>query len=327
MKISVIIPVFKAEKYLKRCLDSLVGQSFDNYEVIIVDDGSTDKSSAICDEYAEKYDYFFVYHKKNEGVSKARQDGLYLAKGDFVIYTDPDDWVEPDYLSSLYNKAISENSDMVICDFYAEYENNSLYLAQEPTHLDNITVRDEFFPFHNGCTWNKLIRRKLIINNNVAFPLGVRFCEDLYFNCSLLLNDIRISYVKKALYHYDQIVNSNSLVRYYDDSTYEHDIALLDKFIELFKNDTEPKRMRAVLIRNFAERAFWGNIYTSTEYKRLFYKYRILLKNEASDLDGILYYLSSVGFYKIAYFIIVICKKLKLKLRKYYSGVKSWVTK
>lgn len=105
-KISVIVPVYKAEKYLRKCVDSILNQTFSNFELILVDDGSPDQSGQICDEYAGKDKRINVIHKKNDGVSAARQSGLDASSGDYVIHADPDDWVEPQMLKELYAKAI-----------------------------------------------------------------------------------------------------------------------------------------------------------------------------------------------------------------------------
>lgn len=116
--VSVVIPVYKAEAWLHRALDSICAQSLNNWECILVDDGSPDRSGEICDEYAEKDRRFRVIHQKNGGVSSARQAGIDAAKGEYSIHIDPDDWVEPTMLEELYHKAKEDNADMVICDYY-----------------------------------------------------------------------------------------------------------------------------------------------------------------------------------------------------------------
>lgn len=119
-KVSIIIPVYKAESYLHRCIDSILAQTFADWELLLIDDGSPDRSGDICDEYAVKDKRIRVYHKKNGGVSSARQKGLDMARGEYVIHVDPDDWVEPSMLTELFAKAKAENADMVICDFYLD---------------------------------------------------------------------------------------------------------------------------------------------------------------------------------------------------------------
>ena len=128
------------------------------------------------------------------------------------------------------------------------------------------------------------------------------------------MNEIKISYIPKALYHYDQVVNFNSLVRYYDESTYEHDMTLLSLFIELFRDGKEPINMRKTFARNLTERAFWGGIFSSKEFKRRFGFFSKYLKQE-KDLKGKLYYLSAKGFYRPVYYIVTTSKKIKAIFR------------
>ena len=181
-KISVIVPVYKAEHYLARCVDTLLAQTFDDFEVILVDDGSPDNSGAICDEYALKDKRVRVIHQPNAGVSMARQKGLDNARGEYVIHADPDDWVEPDMLKELYAKAKEEDADMVICDFYAHYGEKVVYERQQPSSLDHNTVLCELFKHLHGSCWNKLVRRICFLKFDIHFSEGVSFCEDLLIN-------------------------------------------------------------------------------------------------------------------------------------------------
>lgn len=211
-KISVIVPVYKAEAYLHRCVDSLLVQTFLDFEVLLVDDGSPDRSGEICDEYAHKDGRVRVFHKKNGGVSSARQCGMDNAQGEYTIHADPDDWVEPDMLEELYRKAKEEDVDMVICDFYEEMKDKTIYVCQQPSSLDHETVLCELFQQLHGSCWNKLVRRACYKEFGVRFPEELSFCEDLYVNACLVSRDIKIAYVDQAFYHYDQYTNEASLV-------------------------------------------------------------------------------------------------------------------
>ena len=211
--ISIIVPVYKAEKYLNRCVDSLLAQTFKDFEVLLIDDGSPDRSGEMCDEYARKDSRVRVFHKENGGVSSARQMGIDNARGEYTIHADPDDWVEPDMLEGLYKKAKETDADMVICDYYVELDGRTIYKKQQPEGLDhNVVLRNLFQQLHGSC-WNKLIRRACYSQYGVKFPLELRFCEDLYVNVSLLVHDIKVSYLARAFYHYDVSGNDNSLVR------------------------------------------------------------------------------------------------------------------
>ena len=133
--ISIIVPVYKAEPYLHRCVDSLLAQTFTDFEVLLIDDGSPDRSGEICDDYARKDARVRVFHQENGGVSVARQRGLDEALGEYTIHADPDDWVEPDMLEALYRKAKEDDADMVICDFVNEYKTGGGNLQARPLGL------------------------------------------------------------------------------------------------------------------------------------------------------------------------------------------------
>lgn len=210
-KVSVIVPVYKAEAYLNRCVDSLLAQTFKDFEILLIDDGSPDRSGEICDEYAKKDPRVRVIHKENGGVSSARQCGLDNARGEYVIHADPDDWTEPEMLEEMYRKAKEEDADMVICDYYFDAKGNSIYTRQAPSSLDNERILKELFQNLHGACWNKLVRRSCFQKVNVAFP-DLSYCEDLYVNVCLVAFGVKIVYLNSAFYHYDQDMNPASLV-------------------------------------------------------------------------------------------------------------------
>jgi len=210
-KISVIVAVYNAEKTLKRLIDSLACQTMPDFEVLLIDDGSTDSSGDICDIVSNKDSRFKVFHKQNEGIGTTRQFGIENASADYTIHADADDWVEPDYLEMLYDKAVSTGTDMVICDFIEENGKQSLYVKQEPKKLSNDELALEFLKLHGG-PWNKLIKRSAYINAGIRYVDGLNYGEDKVFNMQLALSGILISYVPKALYHYDTASNPDSAV-------------------------------------------------------------------------------------------------------------------
>ena len=213
-KISVIVPVYKAENYLYRCIDSILAQTFKDWELLLIDDGSPDNSGEICDEYVRKDTRIRVFHKENGGVSSARQKGLDKAVGEYTIHADPDDWVEPTMLEELYKKAKEDDADMVICDFFSEYKSERIICKQEPKECIAETILRQMFSqqLHGSC-WNKLVRRSCYSKFNVKFPKNIIRWEDLYVVCLLLTHPIRCSYLPKPLYHYDLISNNDSIVR------------------------------------------------------------------------------------------------------------------
>ena len=129
--ISIIVPIYNAEKYIHRCLDSILAQTYKNFELILINDGSIDNRGKICDEYSQRDNRIKVIHKNNGGVASARQCGIENAKGEYTIHIDPDDWVESNMLEELYNKAIKEKADVVICDFYVEEKDKTTYRKEK----------------------------------------------------------------------------------------------------------------------------------------------------------------------------------------------------
>lgn len=219
-KISIIVAVYKAEAYLHRCVDSLLAQTFQEFEILLIDDGSPDHSGKICDDYAKQDARIRVFHKENGGVSSARQCGMEHVRGEYVIHADPDDWVEPNMLEELYAKAKEIHADMVICDFWKEYHNHVIYSKQKPTSLEvRQVLRDLCQDKLYGSLCNKLIHAKCY--EGITFPIGMNYTEDRYICILLLLQTVNsISYLNRAFYHYDKYSNSNSATSHFTFDVY-----------------------------------------------------------------------------------------------------------
>ena len=207
--ISIICPIYNKKNSLRKCIDSIMGQTFTDFELLLIDDGSIDGSGEICDEYANIDNRIRVFHKINSGVSETRQKGVDEAKGIYTIHVDPDDWVEASMLEILYKKAIEDCADMVIADYYVNTPNEQFYEIQKPAALDSDVVLFDMFKGHHANCWNKLIRKECYLKYNVMFPKNISFKEDFCVIVQILLHPIKISYVNRAFYHY--VKNSNSL--------------------------------------------------------------------------------------------------------------------
>ena len=220
-----------AENTLKRCIDSVLAQTFTNFEVLLIDDGSPDRSGEMCDEYAQKDSRIRVFHKQNGGVASARQLGMDEAKGEYVIHADPDDYVEPEMLHELYSCAVNNHADIVICDYYINYPDHQQLVRQQPSSLDHVSVLNELFQQLHGSCCNKLVKRSCYMKYGITFPKNVSYCEDVSFWVMLLKNPVNIAYVPMAFYHYVQ--NNSSIVHSYmnkkDDDGW--------KFIKLLKRE------------------------------------------------------------------------------------------
>ena len=211
IKISVIVAVYKAEAYLHRCVDSLLAQTFTDFEILLIDDGSPDRSGEICDEYARKDSRIRTFHKPNEGVGATRQFGIDHACGEYSIHADPDDWVEPTMLEELYRKAKETDADMVICDYYVDFPHKTTYRKQEPTSLDSHQLMKDLFQRLHAALWNKLIKSTCYQTREVHFIKGINYREDLLVNMQILKQETKVAYLPRAFYHYDQIINSGSI--------------------------------------------------------------------------------------------------------------------
>lgn len=204
-KVSVIVPVYNVEKYIEKCLDSLVGQTLKDIELIVVNDGSKDKSKDIIKKYQEKYSNIIYLEKGNGGLSDARNYGLNYAKGEYVAFLDSDDYVDSTIYEKMYNKAIQENSDYVECDFYWVYPNKKK--LDKGVRFNN---KKDMFIYARVVAWNKLIKRDII---KEKFPVGLYY-EDVEFFYKLLPNINKASFVEEPLIYYVQrqssIINKQS---------------------------------------------------------------------------------------------------------------------
>ena len=231
--VSIIVPVYKAEKYIHQCIDSLLTQTYSNIEVILVDDGSPDNCGAICDEYAAKDCRVKVIHQQNGGVSVARQTGIDHATGEYSIHADPDDWVEPNMIEELVTKAVADNADMVICDFYRESKSDRIHVCQNPgDDLSASAVLRKILSqqLHGSC-WNKLVNRSRI--EGIGFtPEDLCILEDELYNIRILTRSIKVTYLPKALYHY-RIDNEDSLCNTISDKSFKSKVKAVSE-IESF---------------------------------------------------------------------------------------------
>lgn len=214
--ISVIVAVYQSENTLERCLDSILSQTLRDIEVILVNDGSTDKSAEICNAYAKKDMRVKFFEKQHSGVSDTRQVGLDNVTGEFVIHCDSDDWMEPEMLRFLYDKAKGDGSDMVVCDYLLHENSRVKKYRQFPLGIIPCLSIEKQLDFLSSTLWNKLVRFSLFETLRLKFPLGLTMAEDVYVVMLLLNSHIKISYVPYTLYHYDHYTNTSHVTAVYD---------------------------------------------------------------------------------------------------------------
>ena len=269
-KISIIVAVYKAEAYLHRCVDSLLAQTFRDFEILLIDDGSPDNSGKICDDYAKQDARIRVFHKENGGVSSARQCGMEHVRGEYVIHADPDDWVEPNMLEELYAKAKESHADMVICDLYEEYKYYTKYSCQRPVSLtvSRVLAEVSYGKLYSSLT-NKLVHVKSYEINNIKFPLGITHGEDDYAVIFLLNRINSVAYIPRAYYHIDRYSNVNSLSKNYTKEVFKRYVGLL----QMMKNEiynNEPSKTYNSYVCYVAYNVFVYNVLSSAEYVHYF---------------------------------------------------------
>lgn len=209
--ISIIIPVYNVENYLRKCLDSIIAQTFTQWECILIDDGSLDSSGSICDEYVAAETRFKVIHKKNEGVSSARNAGLNYANGEYICFIDSDDWVGEQYLSNLYNAIENNKVDFVISGHNRIDSDGSKDSFQYDDDIISRNRYDDIFLKHNlqkhGSPWSKLFKKELI--GSLRFNPDIHLGEDIIFLYNYILNTRKISFLSCSDYNY--VYRSGSL--------------------------------------------------------------------------------------------------------------------
>lgn len=243
-KISVIVPIYNVEKYLEKCINSLLSQTLEDIQIILVNDGSKDNSGNIAKEYEKNNKNGVIYvEKENGGLSDARNYGLKYATGDFIAFLDSDDYIEKNAYEKMYNKAIEENADYVECDFLWEFPNKIRVDKQYP-----YKNKKEMLSFVRVVAWNKLIKRQLITDNNLEFPKGLRY-EDVEFTYKLIPFINKFAYVDKPFIHYVQ--REGSIANVQNERTAEI-FTVLDNVIEFYKKNNIYEKYRDELEYNYA---------------------------------------------------------------------------
>lgn len=248
--ISVIVPIYKVEKYLNTCIDSIINQTYKNLEIILVDDGSPDNCPKICDEYAKKDARIKVIHSENRGVSSARNIGLDNVSGKWVVFIDADDWVDENYIYLLLNQ-IDESVDIICCGYKRVNGNNIEKVNDDNKTIiyDNIKFIEKLLNVQNGYGFvhTKLIRKSLI--NNIRFDQNLKVSEDALFNMELARNTKQIKVINKAIYNYR--ITSESTVKKYDEGYVEKYYKAMQMCYDYIHNNFENNSEMILNINNF----------------------------------------------------------------------------
>ena len=216
--ISIIVPIYNVEKYLNKCIESIVNQTYENIEIILIDDGSNDNSGIICDEYAKKDNRIIVVHKENGGVSSARNKGLKIAKGEWISFVDADDWIEQTFCQTLLNKVTQEQADIALCGYNRitdnriekiNANNQEVFLNSNEYLVKSLNPQTGF-----GFCHMKLIKKEVL--KSISFNERIEVGEDALFNIQLSTYIKKAVFLKQPLYNYR--INNQSVVKRYDEN-------------------------------------------------------------------------------------------------------------
>ena len=219
--LSIIVPIYNAESHLCHCINSILTQSHTDFELLLVNDGSSDKSGAICDEYANKDSRIKVIHQNNAGVSEARNAGISASNGRYIGFVDSDDRIDSDMFKALILQAESDKSDIVMCDAVTVYsgggrENDTITNIEKSCLLTHNDISPQILREIAGAAWRCIYSSELIHSNNIRFPVGIKLSEDRIFNILCMGYAKSISYIKKP--YYNRYINLKSAVhRFHSD--------------------------------------------------------------------------------------------------------------
>lgn len=248
--ISIIVPIYKVEKYLKECVDSILAQTYQNFELILVDDGSPDSCPAMCDEFAKRDSRVVVIHKENGGLSDARNAGLDIARGKYICFVDSDDYIAPTMYEVLMKRIVSDKSDLAVCEYVRVYDsgeklkNKQLHQkAHNKCYTSNEFIADLFI--HNSGAYvvavNKLYHKNIF--RKLRFPVGKQH-EDEFIIHHVIAQCKKISYIEDELYYYRQREGS-IISKGFNVKSLDYGDALIDRYhftkrnkYEEWKNDT-----------------------------------------------------------------------------------------
>lgn len=268
--VSIIVPIYNVEKYLSQCLDSIINQTYNKLEIILVDDGSTDGCANICDEYAKNDYRIRVIHKKNAGLGMARNSGLEIANGDFVVYVDSDDWLEKNMVEKLLIAIDQEQADFAVCGYQKQTSNGQVLSRNSCCTTKIVFSNDEIkdmvlLPIlgttaearndidREMCVWTNMYRMSIIKENHLRFVSERAYLsEDLFYNINYIMHVKRAVFIPECLYNYR--LNDFSLTNVYRENRfqllcnlYNNEIDLLKKY-ELYE-DAKQRVQRTFIMK------------------------------------------------------------------------------
>lgn len=290
--VSIVIPIYKVEEYINRCVDSIIRQTYKNLEIILVDDGSPDKCGSICDDYSVYDDRIKVIHKNNGGLSDARNAGIDIAQGNYITFVDSDDWVNENYIDTLYNLITKADAEIAACNFQKTSDENNVneFNFVEEYQYSNIQALEEMMGqlyVQMVVAWGKLYKRSLF--NDVRFPVG-RVHEDEFTTYKLIYKANKIVYTPAQLLYYWQRNDSITGSEINHKNLYDAFKALEERAIFLYNVGLEKlssKAYRSYFVKYVcidSEIEMIGDDYNRKEYAKIMIEVRQILRKSKQNI-------------------------------------------
>ncbi|GKU77024.1 glycosyltransferase [Paenibacillus sp. L3-i20] len=308
-KFSIVIPVYNVENYIQECLESVLKQTYEKLEIILVNDGSTDKSPIICDEYSKIDSRVKVIHKENGGLSSARNSGFNETSGEYIVFVDSDDWLHIDFIKHINDTINDAEVDVIVNNVVSYDEGNDVSKEQNYNlpigkvysgveAFKHLYSQNEFW----GAAWQFVVRREYLIKNNIVFTNGI-YHEDERYSPELLLLTTKVGFCSQALYMYrlgrqGSIINNFNIKKEFDK------IFIISDLMKL-SNSTELSGIRSHLLQSRCTQLYVGLIKTSYKYLKLNNIQSKELADQLKELRYVLKFNNSIK-YKIFYIAVTI---------------------
>lgn len=334
VSISVIIPVYNMEQYIGKCLDSVINQTLENIEIIVVDDGSNDKSLEICKQYEKKDKRITVVSKKNKGVSSARNEGLKFATGEYISFIDPDDWIENDMLFNMYTNCKKDDYDICMINYIVENINKS-FKVELPLSKNIYNSRDDIIndilalligpesldsnpDFIMGSVCRLIVKKDIVKSNNILFYENIKYGEDLLFCLEIFIKSRKVYIDDNAYYHY--VRRDDSAVNCYRRNYYNELMDLHYNIMEILYAEGLDTRLKNRLDNSYYLYSLGSILNEFKENSISTYNSRLQLIKKICYDENIINILNKTNYedFTLRKKFIIFCIKNKLVLIVYY---------
>lgn len=315
--LSVIMPVYNAGGFLERSVKSILAQTFTSFELILIDDGSTDGSGQLCDKFALDDLRIKVFHKKNEGVGLARQFGLDKSIGDYITFVDSDDWCTYNMFEAMYKSIVKSKKDMMIFDYIIDLGYKEKRIGQKPNNeASDIVEKNILDGKIMGALWNKIIKREAIKKTHAHFIKNINYCEDVLFCIQLLQNKITVGYCPEAFYHYS-FLNTNSITRKYTQETFEMRKRYLEMLSKMLRGTSVSSSIKMVALEIKFE-AFRNGILSYDDFLSFYpTTFRDIFISNEKTIYKVCFILCKFNLYSYSTYLLKYYELIKKCIKKY----------